>query len=136
MAPAYFFNGFIDGLDEQAGMEKDMNWNKTAMAATVVLVLLCCSQLGCGKPTNKTEAQEGEVPEKTIEAVLKAHTEKLMVLPGVVGTGQGLCNGKPCIKIYISLKSAELEQKLPKTLDGYVVEVVETGEFRAGPQKK
>lgn len=117
-------------------MGRNMNWNKTAMVATVTLVLLCGSQLGCGKPNNKTEAREGEVSEKTIEAVLKAHTEKLMAIPGVVGTGQGLCDGKPCIRVYISQKSDELEQRLPKSLDGYVVDVVETGEFRAGPQKK
>ena len=35
------------------------------------------------------------MPAKKIEDVLKEHTDNLMGLPSVVGTGQGLCDDKP-----------------------------------------
>ena len=71
------------------------------------------------------------MPEKPIETVLKAHTDRLMVVPGVVGTAQGECEGKPCIKILVVEKKPSLLQKLPPNLEGYPVEIVETGVIRA-----
>ena len=69
--------------------------------------------------------------EMTIEAVLKEHTNSLMALPGVVGTGQGNCDGKPCIKVFVARKSPELLTRVPSAIEGYTVEVVETGAFEA-----
>ena len=72
---------------------------------------------------------------ETIKEVLKKHTTDLMSMPGVVGTGQGLCEGKPCIKVFVIEKTPDLDQKIPKTLDGYPVVIEETGEFKALPKK-
>ena len=72
---------------------------------------------------------------KTIEQVLKEHTEELMSLPGVVGIAQSLCDDKDCIKVYVAQMSPELEQKIPDTLDGYQVDVEVTGEFKALPKQ-
>ncbi len=72
---------------------------------------------------------------KTIEEVLKEHTEELMSVPGVVGIGQGLCNDKPCIKVFVIEKTPELEQEIPSSLEGYPVMIEETGEIRALPKK-
>jgi hypothetical protein len=73
--------------------------------------------------------------EETIKEVLKKYTKDLMSIPGVVGTGQGLCEGKPCIKVFVIKKTPDLDQKIPKTLDGYPVVVEETGEIKALPKK-
>jgi hypothetical protein len=73
---------------------------------------------------------------ETIKEALKKHTKDLMSMPGVVGTGQGLCDGKPCIKIFVIEKTPELDQKIPKTLDGHPVVIEETGEFKALPKTK
>jgi hypothetical protein len=72
---------------------------------------------------------------RPIEETLKEHTKALMSIPGVVGTGQGLCEGKPCIKVFVIQKTPELDRKIPKTLDGYPVVIEETGEIKALPQK-
>ena len=74
---------------------------------------------------------EDTMPSKTIEEVLKEHTEELMSIPGVVGTAEGLCDGNPCIKVFVIKFTPELEQKILNILEGYAVEVVETGEFKA-----
>ncbi len=87
----------------------------------LLVVPLACSQQG-----NQTVMQK-----KTIQTVLKEHTDRLMSLPGVVGTAQGLCAGKPCIKVFVVKKTPDLLKQIPSTLEGYTVAVQETGEFRA-----
>ena len=69
--------------------------------------------------------------EKTIEEALRQHTNSLMSLHGVVGTGQGLCDGRPCIKVFIGRKTPELLRQIPAEIEGYAVVVEETGDIRA-----
>jgi len=81
--------------------------------------------------------KEGDKPveRKPIEEVLKHHTDHLMSIPGVVGTGIGEFEGKPCIKVLVVKKTEELQKKIPTTLEGYKVVIDETGEIRALEQK-
>ncbi len=79
--------------------------------------------------------QKKPMPEKTIEAVLKEQTDKLMAIPGVVGTAQGLCSGKPCVKVYVVKKTSDLVKQIPTTLEGYAVEIQVTGEIKALDRK-
>jgi len=72
---------------------------------------------------------------KAIAEVLKEHTEELMSIPGVVGIGQSLCNGKPCINVLVIEPTLELAQKIPDNLEGYQVMIEDTGEIRAQPKK-
>lgn len=103
------------------------------MAAVSLLWVLgatvACSQQGAH------QQKEKPMPEKTIEAVLKEHTDTLMSLSGVLGTAQGLCSGKPCVKIYVVKKTPELIKQIPSTLEGYTVEIQETGEIKALDRK-
>ena len=68
---------------------------------------------------------------RSIEAVLKEHTDSLMALPGVVGTGQGLRDGRPCIRVFVVKKSSALLKQIPSEIQGYPVDVQETGVIRA-----
>ncbi len=71
------------------------------------------------------------MPERTIEQVQEEHTDDWMAIPGVEGTAIGLFEGKPCIKIFTSLKPQQIRDKIPSTVEGYPVIVEETGAFRA-----
>ncbi len=71
-----------------------------------------------------------------IEKVLKKYTDNLMSISSVVGTGQGLCDGKPCIKVFVVKKTPELEDKIPEKLEGYSVKIEETGVIRALPENQ
>ncbi|MCX5637772.1 MAG: hypothetical protein NTX52_08795 [Planctomycetota bacterium] len=73
---------------------------------------------------------------KAIEEVLKERARELMSIPGVVGAGQGLCEGKPCIKVFVIKMTPDLDQKIPNTLEGYQVVVEETGEIKALPKNQ
>ncbi len=102
---------------------------------SIGMTVLVCGVMGCVDKTSNDQEGEKQVTEKTIEEVLKEHTEELMSLPGVVGTAQGLCNDKPCIKVYVIEKTPELAQKIPDIIEGYQVVIQETGEIRALPKK-
>jgi len=66
-------------------------------------------------------------PKKTVEQVLKDCTPGLMAVPGVVGTGQGLHAGKPCILIMVAVRVPKLERKIPDRIEGYPVRIQVTG---------
>ena len=69
-----------------------------------------------------------------IEEVLKKYADNLMSISGLIGIGQGLCDGEPCIKVFLIKKTRELEKKIPRELEGYKVQIEETGEVRAYPE--
>ncbi len=71
------------------------------------------------------------MPERPIQSVLQEHTDRLMSLPGVVGTALGEQGGQPCIKVFVVKKTPSLLEQIPSELDGYPVATQETGEFRA-----
>jgi len=103
-------------------------------------IVLDSNLVGCLEKSNDFSGEEKEmtvktIVEVTIVEVLKEHTKELMSIPGVVGTGQGLCNGKPCIKVLVIKKTPELAQKIPDNLEGYQVMIEETGEIKALPKK-
>ena len=103
---------------------------------SVSLVILFIFSLSCASEEFDTRAKGNSMPAKAIDEVLKEHTESIMSIPGVVGTAQGLCDNKPCIKVYVTQETPELEQKIPQMLEGYPVMIEETGKIRALPKSK
>jgi hypothetical protein len=90
----------------------------------------------CGPGMDPKQEQENRVTEATIEQVLKQHTDRLMSIPGVVGTAIGECGGKPCIMVLVAKKTPDLMKKLPSTLQGFPVVVEETGAIRPLEERK
>jgi hypothetical protein len=70
---------------------------------------------------------------KTIEEVLRRHTDRLMQIPGVVAIALGICNERPCIKVYVRDMTPALQAAIPTVLDGYPVCLEPSGEIRALP---
>lgn len=82
----------------------------------------------CGRP--KTQTAGGELVAdtlKTIEAVLAAHHDSLMAIPGVLSTAVGRCSGEPCIRILVNRVSDEIQRRIPSKLDGFPVRINVTG---------
>ena len=89
-------------------------------------VLAGCSSSGSG------DSRKGlAVTERTIEQVQEAHTKEWMTIPGVEGTGIGLCEDKPCIIVFSSRTAEELKDKIPSSVEGYPVTIRKSGTFRA-----
>ncbi len=110
----------------------------------VIKIAVLCSgfvapllfSISCAKEKLDFLSKGNPMPAEAIEEVLNEYTEELMGLPGVVGTGRGLCDDKPCIKVFVIKETPEIDQKIPRTLDGYPVVIEETGEIRALPKNK
>ena len=106
-----------------------MGNNQLSIALTarqMAVVAVSTIALNCGSSTH----QQDGVQQKSIEVVQTDHTDALMSIPGVVGTAIGNCDGKPCIKVLVSKKNPELLKKVPSMLEGYQVQIDESGDFR------
>lgn len=68
---------------------------------------------------------------KPLAQVLQEQTDALMRLPGVVGTAESLQDGRPCILVMVAALTPELRRQIPREIEGYPVEILETGELRA-----
>ena len=100
-------------------------------AVSLLFLLVLC---GCGKkePAVQTPGTtEKVVKQKTIEEVLAERTPEWMAIPGVVGTGIGKCDGKPCITVLAAKATDSLRQRIPKEVEGYPVRLEVSGEIRA-----
>lgn len=74
-------------------------------------------------------ADEGAAPPQLAE-VLERYTPGWTTVPGVVGTGAGTCDGRPCIKVFVVERTPEVEQRIPGSAEGYPVVVEVTGVVR------
>lgn len=54
-----------------------------------------------------------------------------MTIAGVIGTGIGRCEDKPCILVFTTSDAEHLRQKIPATVEGYPINIQNTGEIRA-----
>jgi hypothetical protein len=93
--------------------------------APLAILLMAC---GAGK--------RGPPPIMTITQVLATHTDRLMAIPGVVGVGQGRLGDRPSVQLLVERDTPALRARLPDSLEGYPVQVVETGRIRAQPDSK
>ena len=103
----------------------------TELVTTVGLLRLVVGVVGCAQSKAVAGPGEAPMPNKTIEQVLQEQTNRLMALPGVVGTAMGLCAGEPCIKVFVVEKTGDLLTQIPTEIEGYQVAIDETGEIKA-----
>ena len=73
--------------------------------------------------------QQESMAQKDINAVLRDHDKELLSIPGVVGVYVGLLpDGKtPCLKVMVVKESEDLKRRIPKTIEGYLVLIEESG---------
>lgn len=74
---------------------------------------------------------ETQVKEMTVPEILKERTGALMSVQGVVGVGQGLCDGRPCVKVYVAKKTPEVEQEIGRILGPCLFSIEESGRFQS-----
>jgi hypothetical protein len=86
-------------------------------------VIVVAGVLAC----SGAQRREGTVAVRSIDAVLAAHTDSLMALPGVQGTAIGLCDGERCIKVMLADSSPATKRRIPARLEGYRVVAEVTG---------
>lgn len=103
----------------------------TGVAVLIVIALVIAGIFGCSERCGGDSEQVKSMSHKAIEQVQEEHTSQWMAIPGVEGTAIGLYEGKPCIKVFSSIRPQKLRGKIPSSVEGYPVIIEETGTFRA-----
>ncbi len=111
-------------------------------ASVAVLVIVILGWFGCARepadvtaPRNgsaRVSLSRGQQPDLgPALAAQERHTERLLAIPGVVGTAVGLtADGRPAVKIYTTEAGVA---GLPRSLEGIPVAVEVTGQIFAKP---
>jgi hypothetical protein len=98
------------------------------MKPGLVRLLAVVLVVGCGRAkTREEESPAVTQAPRTIEAVLAAHTDSLMAVPGVLGTAIGRCDGAPCIRVLVSRVTEDVQRRVPSRLEGFPVRIDVTG---------
>jgi hypothetical protein len=63
----------------------------------------------------------------SVTDVLRRHAERLMAIPGVVGTAEGTRGGRPCVLVLTKRRTSAMDTAVPGELGGIPVSIVETG---------
>lgn len=88
-------------------------------------------ETGCEQRSSVKPRNEAAQPMKTIDDVIKQYADSLMAIPGVVGVYHGLNeDGASCLKVMVKKRSGEVQQRIPKKLEGFDVAIEETGEIK------
>jgi hypothetical protein len=103
---------------------------------SIIMVILATNAINGASKSPSDFQGDNLMTAKTIQKVLKENNIRLLSIQGVAGTAQGLCNNQPCIKVFVTRKTPELEKKIPVILDGYPVVIETTGEFRKLPRNQ
>ena len=91
----------------------------------------CAMGFVCQSNNKSKTIENTTVQKRDINTVKEAHVNELMALKGVVGVYVGvLDNGTPCIVVMVVKKTSEIEQKIPKQLEGHPVRIEESGEIK------
>lgn len=100
-----------------------------ARGSIVLLVTLLLA--GC-RPGPRAPSSDSEPPPmRPVAEVIAAHAPELMKIPGVAGVYEGETRDHtPCVRVMVVKRTKELDSRLPRKLDGYPVEVEETGVIR------
>jgi len=93
------------------------------------LFCLLAALIGCGSPT--PEYMNSPESNPTVTAALGKHAVEILSLPGVTGIAEGICDGKPCVKVFVEKEPTEKARLIPHELDGIPVVLERSGTFRA-----
>ena len=83
---------------------------------------------------NDREELEAAIPraEPRMQKALDRATS-LLEVEGIEGVGQGeTADGDPCVVVMVSVRTAEVDRHIPASIEGFPVEIMETGTFTAG----
>jgi hypothetical protein len=108
-----------------------MKTNRPISISLIILSVCLLASIGAGCRNPDEKGASKTMTKRDINAVKDAHVDELMAMPGVAGVYVGeLEDHTPAIGVMVVKMTPELEQKIPKTLEGYPVKIDETGVIR------
>lgn len=82
---------------------------------------------GCDSTSNISK-KDSITPTKTVTVsnILDQYSATWMEIEGVIGTGEGIDQGKPCVKVFVSSETEVIKRKIPASVENIpiILEVV------------
>jgi hypothetical protein len=103
-------------------VERRGRWRRSVvgvLAAALAFVVAACA-------ARKPEP----VPELSASLVIARNAAMLMSIPGVVGVYEGQSRGRTVLRVMVAARADSTLRRIPKTLEGYRVEVEVSGTIR------
>jgi hypothetical protein len=96
----------------------------------LLLIVLSIGLISASCVRHRPERKAGEIHNRSIEQVFDSHREALLATPGVVGVGIARLEAKPCIVVMVMESTPDLENHVPKQLEGYTVIIELIGDMK------
>jgi hypothetical protein len=107
--------------------------NSLALFAIVTLIAACVND-------NRDSLQQAVAGDAELGkpldlgAIISSYSNLIMGLEDVVGIGEGLCSGTPCIRIFLARENAASVARIQEDLAGIPFAVEISGDFTALPK--
>jgi len=105
----------------------------------IIFAAIGCYSTACanGDSDALTQLNTGEpamIDTDDLGQIITDKGELIMALEDVVGIGEGLCEGSPCIRVFLARENAVSIAKIKELLAGIPFAADVSGEFLASPQ--
>ena len=114
------------------------------MKSAAAQLFIICAAIGCFSAAcanGDTDAlpplnigESAMVETDNLGQIITDKGELIMALEDVVGIGEGLCDGSPCIRVFLARENAVSIAKIKELLAGVPFAADISGEFLASPQ--
>ena len=94
----------------------------------IIVISALILSLACVR--HKAERKVPEIQKRSVEQVFDSHREALLSTPGVIGVGIARLEAKPCIVVMVRDAGPDLENHVPKQLEGYAVIIELMGDMK------
>jgi hypothetical protein len=103
------------------------------VVATVFLHIACVSADDGAAHSLATEATDMASTED-LGQIISSHSDLIMELEDVVGIAEGLCDGSPCIRVFLARHNATSLAQIQEYLAGIPFAIEISGNFTASPK--
>jgi len=104
-----------------------------ALVATGILIAACASE--DNQSVHHSTAREADMAQSDdLGQIIATHSNLIMGLEDVVGMGESLCDGNPCIRIFLARHNETTLAQIKKDLAGIPFAIEISGNFTASPK--
>jgi hypothetical protein len=104
-----------------------------ALVATGILVTACASE--DNQSVHHSTAREADMAHaEDLGQIIATHSDRIMGLEDVVGMGESLCDGTPCVRVFLARENAASLARIQEDLAGIPFAIEISGNFTARPK--
>ncbi len=110
-----------------------MKYRLIIVVTTVFLQIACVNADNSSSHSLASEATDMASTED-LGQIITSHSNRIMELEDVVGIAEGLCDGTPCIRVFLAQHNATSLAQIQEYLAGIPFAIEISGNFTASPK--